>query len=381
MQITKIGLMAFMLLLPAFASAATIDVLNRVETKIDKAVTRVKGLDNKAQVLLNRIPDRPEVRQVAADIAVEKISIMIDLYQAGVQPNEILRVLQLQKAGFESWQEGGGPQNMQDKLNGVVNNLETLVDTIQRLRCYQNPNANIVPIGGNAMGELIDVLPDVLLYGMRSILRSLFPDWDSAMEDMINTLPTELVEGVCSGVDTGYEVAEVSRCNVLTTLPWQLKNRLRLVNLQAKRQAELLKAVAKMEPENMVVGATAMVAAGAGATVDAPNPAKALLNQWSETMSIFAGWTEFVLEKQAECLDQEIKIESDFLTCSLSSEYINGTPLAAQAFFARKWQDDGAFGMNFRELCSNYQVNVCNLYREEYPNGKCFFKGWSGPDT
>ena len=382
MKLTMNVLLATMLL-PSLGNAATIDVVKRIENKVDTVSARTANISNQTTKLLERIPDNAEIRELTSRLAVEKVQVILDLVNKGVSRQEILNALQVQQAGFEDWKSSGGPGRMQEDLVGVLDGIVTLADTTQRLRCYQNPNANIIPISANASRKAIAVLPDLLLYGMERILDDTIEDWRSSIEEMNKSIPDGLVQDICEYGDIANDVSdtfEVAKCDILTTIPWSSVHKLKKAKLQAGRVHKKFNAVAKLEPDNLIIGAALNVEAGAGAAIDSPNPNKALLTKWAVRTKEFSDRVASVLETRAACIKEDLEIEADLLSCSLRAKYIS-TPIAAQAYFARTLLDAEGFDMNFRQLCTSYQVKICELHQFSNPDSKCIYKGWRGPDV
>ena len=272
---------------------------------------------------------------------------------------------------------------MQHNMTAVIDGMVALVDTTQRLRCYQNPNANIVPMSANRMRDTISVLPDLVLYGMKKVLDETLADWKTSINEMNDAIPDEMVQDICGYTELAEDTVDafnVARCEVLTTIPWQHVHGLKKAHIRAGRFHKMFEAMAEIEPANMVVGAALNVEAGAGATADVPNPNKLLLNDLAGRTKAFSERVGAVLKNRNDCLKEDREIEADLLACSLKAKYIE-TPLAAQAYFSRTLLNPNGMDMNFRELCTGYQEKVCEIHQAGNPGSECIFKGWAGPEV
>lgn len=379
-----IMLLLGLLVLSIGATASVKSVAKSLETKASGLITKAEKANVEAAAVLKRIPNDPGVRDLVNRISIDKLQTMITLFEQGQSPDDILRVVQLQRAGYENWVTSGGPTEVRTALLRFVGDLRDLADTVQRMRCFRSPEARISPFETNLMKRSINSTPDILLYGLDNSLNELVPNWPSAVDEVNKMLPIDAAAGLCANVHDAAilnvsnplllidnpqgENFEMARCVALMAIPDSNHVRLKLAELALGKLTAELTVLAKSAREKVHLGLFGNVAAGAGATTGVRNPIKYLAVIAKRATEDAKTWVKYLQTERKVCAAEETRMENDLLACNMRFQYLHELGrFRIQNFYQRKVMPDSnqPYQMDdFRQLCTSYQQKICEKFEE-----------------
>ena len=380
-----------MLLSVNLAHASVKSVANSIEKKINTVVSRTNSIKSQTESLLERVPDDPSVRGLIQNIEVDKLQTMLDLFNSGISPTDILRIVEVEQQGYDMWVDGGAPDMVRGDLLGFITYIQLLINKTQRLRCLQNPQARIAPMDPQFINDTIGSIPNILLYGLDNTLSELLPNWPSAVSEVNELFPTGFTEGLCEQVDELNSLAssnplllidnprgenfEMARCVALMAIPDTDDQRLKLAGVAIAKLAAALKPIADMVRDKIHLGLFGNVVAGAGATAGVRNPVKYALAIKSAAADNAKTWIKYVLDERKSCESTDTRMETDLLACNMRFQYHHEAGrYRIQNFYQRKVMPDSNRPYridNFRRLCKSYQRRICRQFETETGGDTC----------
>jgi len=238
--------------------------------------------------------------------------------------------------------------------------MQELSDGIEKLRCFQDPRTELVPMKTRYLSDAIDVMPAAALFSAQVALDESMPEWRTALGDLLEMMPIEPIANLCSFADDVGESFEITRCEVLRDIE---PRKLTRVERASKLQAKLLSIIIPHLKDDWFVTGVGVVGGGGGAGANARNRVKSLLKG---LQLVLANLPTVIKEIDAErnvCVAADDRMERDLLSCtalaSYESKFLTVRHLALRrvdTLYATMDEiDDIHEAADFLDLCEAYQ--------------------------
>ncbi len=322
------------------------DALTSILSRVKSIQSGVSNLTNQLGQVRDTIPDRTRIQALLEDLlgvgnrgsrlqigALEELVAVLKDEVGGV-----LDQIEFLRQDFALWQSdncgpGCGITIFKQELGGVFDQLSGVWESVQRLQCLTDGQAQIQSLAGFGEGEffrtlLIDKPPPLVLYALASVL-SKVDGWQNAVGELLARIPSQLLTFCDEGgaiqtsafADVSFKMASCPkypkwrRCAALRAPRVRaLLERLRMklnVGLFAFELSESWTTPDKVIAINVV---------GGGGT-NAPNP----VHSWPKTIKLITKKLDdlaaSLLSEGEACLKADEALERDLVTCKPEVDY------------------------------------------------------------
>jgi hypothetical protein len=303
-----------------------------VQGKVNDVRSRVKDIQNRTDFIpLNA---DAKVRDLYRELDPQRVQELFDLFKKGNSPAEALKLVEvLRDSGFPEFRDGGGAEVMRADLIGVLDQLELVIQDVEKLRCVDDPDAELVLLQrGGKLDAFINVLPPVVLYAMKQMLDEMAEGWRTRLQEVHNLIPAGLTT-LCNN-NQGLQYVGVQNIGATAVIDLfeqqkvceQLRPPSTLGDLRTLRSTlELVSRGFDMAKEFFkdedTIGVNLVVFGGGGATKSVKLPAKPTFNIIANVLGKLSSRVDNLISRRDSCLEADAQMEHDLLQCIALAEY------------------------------------------------------------
>lgn len=277
---------------------------------LNAIVARLDAVRKNAADLVNRIPDRPDVRALVGQIDLGQLRGVMDQVRDTLQG--LVDVARELRAGFDAFD---APE-FRRRLGGVLDDLERATLLYQQLLCLDNPDITPRAVPTALLRRLLDRVPPLILYGLSRALDAIRDDWDTALGTIVDAVPAELTQFCNEGVATRALAFEPESAICVALRPTRTKKALVEAEADAGVFLLLMNFAKNRTDEQIAVTAGANVVAGATVGTVVKNPAYETLEGLIEKAEKVKEVLDKLVDRRKDCLETDADIESDLRDCA-----------------------------------------------------------------